>query len=88
MKLNLQTREDIIKKGILNGEFNGKMSRVEDAFLSASIPILMQEHGIPTGKIALAKFLKRGQFNTDQLKLIRSYILVRSAARMWNHAQK
>ena len=88
VKLNLQTREDIIKKGILNGEFNGKMSRVEDAFLSASIPILMQEHGIPTGKIALAKFLKRGQFNTDQLKLIRSYILVRSAARMWNHAQK
>ena len=88
MSVYTQTRAEIIQKGILNGEFNGKKSRIEDAFLSASIPILMQEHGIPLNKREIRKLLLSGNISPEQLKLIQSYLLNRSAINMMKLAKR
>lgn len=88
MSVYTQTRAEIIQKGILNGEFHGKKSRIEDAFLSASIPILMQEHGIPLNKREIRKLLLSGNISPEQLKLIQSYLLNRSAINMMKLAKR
>ena len=86
LRLQQNTRGIIVNKGIMAVD-KSKLSHLEQAFISASLPFSAGSAGLPTNIQAIKKLLKNGTLTKQQKDLAKALLRLNRALKLTNFSQ-